>query len=338
MALRVTKDGKALVFQPEQRELCSREDTAQTLRNLHGLGAVFALDTVGWIQRYQLFLRIGSVESGIGPRITHSFEGVQQAEKKASDWLQLKAGEYGLVQPLTLSDHTMLPIADCSLEDARDRWGEVFAALVARPDDLWPGKLGVRVVLRPAGRDWREHFMKTAPVGDEARGTNIDRERWADRAGGTPFHAQIQLLAICQDDPTRVDLAKADVARLAELVPALTGQRDAWKLGTSLERSMTWAALRSPIRSARKPTLPWPELKFLPDEGDSPYTLSAEEAAALWPAWMPRVRSRHRTPQHLTTTDVELPAAPEREGTATPARSDAAETRHDSATSAGWLQ
>ena len=297
MALRVTKDGNAWAFQAEQRELFSKEDTAQALRDLHGLGEVFALDTVGWIQRYQLFLRVGSVESGIGPRITHPFGGVQQAEGNASDWLQLNAGEYGLVQPLTQSDHTTLPIADCSLEDARDRWGEVLAALVARPDDLSPGKLGVRVVLRPAGRDWREHFMKTVPVSDEARGTNIDRERPADRGGGTLFHAQIQLVAICINDPTRVDLARADVARLAELVPALTGRPQAWTLGISLERSMTWAGLRSPIRSTREPTLPWPELKFLLDEeGGSPYALSAEEAAALWPVWMPRVPLRHRTP------------------------------------------
>ncbi len=171
-------------------------------------------------------------------------------------------------------------------------------------------------------------FIKSAPVGDEARETNIDHERWVAKANGAAFHVQIHLVAICQDDSTSIDRARADVAGLAGLVPELTGQPRVWKRGTRVERALTRDAVRELFRLTGKSTEPWPELMSWPDEGDLRYALSAEEAAALWPAWMPRVRLRLRAPQHLTTTGMALPAAPELEGTETPFRSGGDEFAH----------
>ena len=268
MALRATNDGNTLAFQPERRELFSKDDTARALSNLHGLGEVFALDTVGWITEYRLFLRFGASASGTGPHLEQFFGTVQKAEQDSSDWLQLIPGHWGVVQPVDLSDHTLLPIAHYSPEDARERWEAVLRALASYRNDAFPGQLGVRVALKPAGQDWRERFIKSAPGGDEARGTNIDLDRWHAKAAATAaFHVQIQLVAICQDNPTAVHLAREDLAKLAALVTDLTGQPQAWTLGRPIERSLTREAVRALIGRTGRSTEPWPDLTFLPGRG-----------------------------------------------------------------------
>ncbi len=328
MALQVTHDGNTLVFRPGKSELLSEDAISQALSALHGLGEVFALDTVGWMTEYRLFLRFGASASATGPRLEQVFGAMQKDDFDYSGWLHLKQGECGVVQPVDLSDHAVLPIAHYAPEDARERWQAVLRALASYRGDMFPGRLGVRVALRPAGQDWRERFIKSAPGDDGARGTNNHRDRWDAKASGPAFHAQIQLLAICQDDPQTVDVARADLARLAALVTELTGQPQAWTLDRPIERSLTREAVRALIERTGRSTEAWPELRFLADEGAAPYALSAEEAAALWPAWMPLVRLRYRTPQDPTTTGVEPPAAPEHEGAATPPRSDGHEITH----------
>ena len=324
MASEALDNVRAFRFGQRGNAQYSKDDITQALRNLHGLGDVFALDTVGSIYGRRLFLRFGSLTSGVGPRLERSFGEVLESKLNPFDGLQLTPGQFGLAQPLTLSGQTVLPIAHYSPEDVHNRWVGVLAALEARRDDFWPGQLGLRVVLRPAGQDWREHFIRSAPVGEGARETNIDRELWNAKANGTAFHAQIQLVAIRFDRHHAVE----DVARLAELVPELTGQPQAWKLGNSFEGSMPRSAHLRAIRGTGLPAEPWPELKFLEDAGDSPYVLSAEEVAALWPAWMPTWWSSRTAPPNLSTTGVALPAGPENQGITTASRTDGHDIAH----------
>ncbi len=253
---------------------------AELLGRCHAYGDTFALETVSGSNGYHLFVRFPRGDSKVRTHLEFKFGSARRSNDV--DWLRLLKSEYAVVRTVTLSGHAVLSIIREGPDAIHDRWQKVLRHLVRREDDAFDGTLGVRLLLGPAPKDWREGFKRNVRAASRDGWESPD-SWWSAKADGPAFRAELQMVAISKDDREKKRLSKAAVDRLTGLMIELAGGADTWKRRAFKEASGSRLGRehRNQLRSSFEP---WPPLNFVSPERHLRYVLSPAELAPLWPA------------------------------------------------------
>ena len=253
---------------------------ADLLGRWHAYGETFALETVSGSNGYRLFVRFPRGDSKVRTHL--EFRLGYPGRSSDADWFRLIRTQYAVVRTATLSGHAVLSISRDGPDAIYERWRKVLRHIVRREDDAFDGTLGVRLLLGPAPKDWREGFKRNVRAASRDGWESPD-SWWSAKADGPAFRAELQMVAISKDDREKKRLSKAAVDRLTGLMIELAGGADTWKRRAFKEASGSRLGRehRNQLRSSFEP---WPPLNFVSPERHLRYVLSPAEAAPLWPA------------------------------------------------------
>ena len=278
----------AFLITPPEGAFLDPRWTADFLEGAYRQQGTLALENVIKAGRLSTFVRTGPrsrirgyLQSRLGP---------VQAETKL-DWLSLNCSEGASVSTLYLNDHTLLPTSAYSGRDIVQAWDAIVKRSRVGGGDP-ERRICVRVLLRPAPPTWKTDFKKRLASGKAAGGiaslfrasnkdgsTDIDPKRVIEKASGSAFSIEVQVIVIHQVKPAEKHAAQAAFDRVTEGVVNLLGGGRIWKKTATRHVSGDDVFKRSRDYITVAPQ----ELigSFAP-AGSKRFVVSPTEAAPLW--------------------------------------------------------
>lgn len=263
--------------------------TAHFLEGIHRQRGLWILETV--VSDGKLGTLV-SIHPTLGnPRYLQAMFGPTR-ESRLEDWMHLHRGEDASVATLHLRGHALLPTAGYSDREITQRWSAILKIERKIGRDLEP-RMGVRVLLQPADRNWREAFKRGTGPGNplrrmadwllesEAKGgsAHIDPKLIAAKVSGLAFCIEIQVIVFYKSGPRESRRGKAALHHATEAVVDLLGGHKIWKKTdtTHVSGRKVYEDLRS-IRSRPPRELTQP----FDSAGSKRFVISPKEAAPFW--------------------------------------------------------
>ena len=267
--------------------------TADLLRQFHGGGEIFALETFFSTTGFEGFVRSQSGSSQISRHLRNRFGPEKNSNQR--DRALLYRTEDAYVRTLHLTDHTLLPTSSYSQQQTVRSWRELADYIKAHAGGAYESRSMLRVLLQPSCDGWQTSFEQRLskgttsgsglgrfllPAGAKDSSGATDPKLVAEKTGQVGFRCEIQVITICEAKSDVKRRARSALDHITALVGDLAGGSKTWSRTSVLEIS----GRRLFGERRNRATMPFLDLlKFLSPERTAHYPLSPEEIAPLWP-------------------------------------------------------
>ena len=247
MPMLATSSPNAFLMVPPEGGFFDPPWTADLLRQFHGGGEIFALETFFSTTGFEGFVRSQSGSSQISRHLRNRFGPEKNSNRR--DRALLYRTEDAYVRTLHLTDHTLLPTRSYSQQRTVRSWRELADYIKAHAGGAYESRSMLRVLLQPSCDGWQTSFEQRLSkgttsgsglgrfllsAGAKVSPGAIDPKLVAEKTAAVGFRCEIQVITICE--------AKSDIKRRARSVnfhghgPGLTTVIDPpWKHGDLID-------------------------------------------------------------------------------------------------------